>query len=265
VYASLGLFLTLFLPWYQETVIATTVKAKNLQSASESLTGWAAFSFVEAAVLVVAVSVLVLLFYRAEGRAFHLPGGDGWVITAAGAWTCFLIVWRMFDKQGTTSHGQYASTAGIEWGIFVALFVAALLTYAGTRIRAAHQPEPPLPTEGGAVFDGRWHSDGTTPQERTARAKRPSRKPPVPAAGVAPAPGSARVQDLRPKRSRSSWRPSDTPEWSGPSRPAGWLTSLPDEAPVAEKEELASSAAADVLPPDTGETAQLSIPLDDDA
>jgi hypothetical protein len=141
--AALALFLTLFLPWYQETVIASGVN--SLRSVSATLTGWGAFSFVEAAVLLVAASVLLLLFIRAEGGAFHVPGGDGGVITAAGFWTCVLIVWRMFDKEGTSGHGQVATTSGIEWGIFVALAVAGVLTYAGTRIRRAHEPEPPLP------------------------------------------------------------------------------------------------------------------------
>jgi len=143
--AAVGLFVTLFLPWYQETVIATGVH--SLRSYGEGLSGWAAFSFVEAAVLLVAAAVLVLLFVRAEGGAFHVPGGDGGVITAAGLWTCALIVWRIFDKEGTTGHGQLATTWGIEWGIFIALAVGALLAYAGTRIRHAHEPEPPLPGE----------------------------------------------------------------------------------------------------------------------
>jgi hypothetical protein len=143
--AAVGLFVTLFLPWYQETVIATGVH--SLRSYGEGLSGWAAFSFVEAAVLLVAAAVLVLLFVRAEGAAFHVPGGDGGVITAAGLWTCALIVWRIFDKEGTTGHGQLATTWGIEWGIFIALAVGALLAYAGTRIRHAHEPEPPLPGE----------------------------------------------------------------------------------------------------------------------
>ena len=146
--AAIGLLVTLFLPWYQETVIASGGSA--LRSASASLTGWGAFSFVEAAVLLVAAGVLVLLFIRAEGGAFHVPGGDGGVITAAGLWACVLILWRMFDKEGTSVHGQYTTTSGIEWGIFVAFGVAALLAYAGTRIRIAHQPEPPLPGEPGA-------------------------------------------------------------------------------------------------------------------
>jgi hypothetical protein len=143
--AAVGLFVSLFLPWYQETVIARGVS--SLRSLSDSLTGWGAFSFVEAAVLLLAAGVLLLLFVRAEGQPFHVPGGDGTVITAAGAWACVLIVWRMFDKEGTTGHGLYSTSAGIEWGIFVALAVAAVLTYAGTRIRLAHESEPPLPGE----------------------------------------------------------------------------------------------------------------------
>lgn len=143
-FASAALFVALFLPWYQVTLIARGGSA-TLQSASATITGWGAFSFVEAAVLLVAAGVVTLLFQRAEGRAFHLPGGDGGVITAAGLWTCVLIVWRIFDKQGAITRGPSATTSGIEWGIFIALAAAAFLAYSGSRIRAAHRPEPPLP------------------------------------------------------------------------------------------------------------------------
>ncbi len=169
-----GLFLALFLPWYQETVFANGVT--SLRSASSSLTGWGAFSFVEAAVLLVAASVLVLLFTRAEGQAFHVPGGDGGVITAAGLWTCVLIIWRIFDKQGTSRHGQIAYTSGIEWGIFVALGVAAVLTYSGSQIRLAHEPEPPLPGDPSASpADRRRRRRARQGAESASR--RPSRAP----------------------------------------------------------------------------------------
>jgi hypothetical protein len=143
--AAMLLFLSLFLPWYQRQFFVI-VGGKPVP-ASDSQTGWAAFSFVEAAVLLVAGGVLVLLFQRAEGRAFHVPGGDGGVILGAGLWTCVLIVWRMFDKQGASSHGADITSYGIEWGIFAALAIAGLLAYSGSRIRAAHAPEPPLPGE----------------------------------------------------------------------------------------------------------------------
>jgi len=188
--AALGLFLTLFLPWYQETVIASGTTT-NLRSASASLTGWGAFSFVEAAVLLVAAGVLVLLFIRAEGRAFHVPGGDGGVISAAGFWTSVLIVWRMFDKEGTTGHGQYATTAGIEWGIFIALGVAALLAYAGSRIRLAHEPEPPLPGERPAPRRGAVPASAAAGAGSAPPAPSAGSAPPAPSAGPAPPAGAA--------------------------------------------------------------------------
>jgi hypothetical protein len=174
-FASVALFLTLFLPWYQVTLIARGQSAR-LQSASATITGWGAFSFVEAAVLLVAASVLVLLFQRAEGRAFHLPGGDGGVITAAGVWTCVLIIWRIFDKQGATATGPSATSSGVEWGIFVALTAGAFLTYSGSRIRAAHRPEPPLPGEDHAPAGSNAAADATTeprrPRERRSEPRR---------------------------------------------------------------------------------------------
>jgi len=210
--AAAGLFVTLFLPWYQETVIATGVH--SLRSYGEGLSGWQAFSFVEAAVLLVAVAVLVLLFVRAEGRAFHVPGGDGGVITAAGIWTGVLIIWRIFDKEGTTGHGQLATTWGIEWGIFVALAVAALLAYAGSRIRHAHEPEPPLPGEPGALELAELRRGRGQDGGRGGGPTQPSRRPPeMEADDLWAAHTPARPTPERPSPTRPA------PERSSPARP----------------------------------------------
>jgi hypothetical protein len=133
--AALALFVALFLPWYQLTVRT----ARGLDS--ETLSAFGDFSFIEAAVCLVAVAVLVLLFARAERRAFHLPGGDGTVIFVAGAWTTLLLVWRAFDKPGDGKIGA----VGLEWGFVFAIGAAGVLAYAGFLMRAAHRPEPPLP------------------------------------------------------------------------------------------------------------------------
>jgi hypothetical protein len=140
--AAIGLFVVLFLPWYSTTTAVTKVVNGHLQAttASGTKSGILTFGWVEAAVLLVAVAVLFLLFARAERRAFHLPGGDGGVITAAGAWVAFLIVWRFFDRPDL---GRGVAV-GLQWGIFVALTAGIALAYAGVRIRAAQRPEPPL-------------------------------------------------------------------------------------------------------------------------
>jgi hypothetical protein len=215
VYASIGLFLTLFLPWYQETVLVAN-GAKQPMSASISVTGWGAFSFVEAAVLLVAAGVLVLLFQRAEGKAFHVPGGDGGVITAAGLWTCVLVVWRIFDKQSTSIHGPGADISGIEWGIFVALAVAAFLAYAGTRIRAAHRPEPPLPGE-------QQQADGDPSLSPPAR--RP-RRPSMARSVAGEAPGTPRTA----REARPTGETPATPRTAREARPTGETPATPRTA-----------------------------------
>jgi hypothetical protein len=141
--AALSLWVTMFLPWYSESGIA--VGKSGVRTGGITLTAWGAFSWVEAAVLLVSIGVLGLLFARGERRAFHLPGGDGGVIVLAGGWTALLIMYRMFDKQSTQAvSGAGAINNGIEWGIFFALFAAIWLAWTGLSMRRAHRAEPTL-------------------------------------------------------------------------------------------------------------------------
>jgi hypothetical protein len=99
----------------------------------------------------VAVGVLALLFARGEKKAFHLPGGDGLVIFAAGVWVALLVFYRLIDnKTGATSEFQKVDY-GVSWGIFVTLLCGIALAYAGQRLRAAQVAEPPMPGEGPPV------------------------------------------------------------------------------------------------------------------
>lgn len=132
--AAIALFVTMFLPWYQQNAIVSARRAQPL--VSQNLNAWAVFSFVEAAVLLVAAAVLALLIARARGREFHLPGSDGAMILLAGLWSAALLVWRLFDKPGIGGHG-IAANVGIQWGIFFALGAAGAMAYAGSRMRAA--------------------------------------------------------------------------------------------------------------------------------
>jgi hypothetical protein len=139
--AALALFGAMLLPWYEKSFAPRNAKS----FVHDNLNAFQKFSFVEAAVLLVAAAVLALLLARAEGRAFHLPGGDGGVLMAAGVWAALLIVYRFFDKPGVDARGEGAATIGLQWGIFVALAAAGTLAYAGARVRAAHRPEPAIP------------------------------------------------------------------------------------------------------------------------
>ena len=90
------------------------------------------FTFVEAAQIVTALGVLLLLKRRADGYEFHLPFGDGTAIAAAGAWCVLLILVRLFDRP----LGQSA----------LALACALVILGAGIRERA-NRPMDDVPEE----------------------------------------------------------------------------------------------------------------------
>ena len=264
-YAAVGLFLTLFLPWYQETVIARTV-GSALVAKSVTISGWGAFAFVEIAVLLIAVSVLVVLFQRAEGRGLHVPGGDGVLVLAAGSLASVLVLWGIVDKQGTSGHGQYVTTSGVEWGIFIALAVAVLLAYAGSRMRTVYVP-PPRAGDDGVPFWGPAPSR-PDPPESPPRAR--SESPP-------------RARSESPSRARSESPPRARPE-SPPAPPADEATRVssrrpgPSDGPptrVSEHGRRGAAIGPRVVPDDPptmsldGPTRvradeQLTMPLEDD-
>lgn len=212
-FAAGGLFVTMLLPWYQQNAVVSGGRGEPL--VSQDLSAFQVFSFVEAAVLLVAIGVLVLLFARAEGRAFHLPGGDGTVVMGAGLWIVLLLVWRLFDKPGIATRGV-AANVGIQWGIFFALAAAGLLAYAGSRMRRAARPEPPL----------------------VAPRRRPRTPPPPP-----PEPGTTVTQVLEPELPTEATRPlppapvAPARRRPRPSAPEDQLTMpLGSEPPLADDE-----------------------------
>jgi hypothetical protein len=157
--AAILLALSLILPWYQKSFF----QSGKVVQANVSALG--VFTFIEAAVLLVALAVLFLVWARAQQKGFHLPGGDGVAITLAGGWAVLLLVWRLFDKPDIQGAG---ATMGIQWGIFGALLAAGALIVAGARVRAVGRPEPPNP----AADDEGW----VAPPGRE-RDRRPERRP----------------------------------------------------------------------------------------
>jgi hypothetical protein len=138
--AAVALLVSMLLPWYQETGVAV-VRGRPV-SLDDSKNAFQVYSFVEAAVFVVSAGVLALMYARGHRKAFHLPGGDGTVIMGAGLWVMFLIFYRQLDKPEGRREGPISTSVGVEWGIFIAFLLGALLAYAGYRIRAHHTPEP---------------------------------------------------------------------------------------------------------------------------
>jgi hypothetical protein len=133
--ASVALLLTMFLPWYG----LQSLNRKTGAISSHSINAFGDVSFVEAAVFLVAAGVVLMTLARAEGREFHLPGGDGTIVMIAGGWAALLIFYRVFSRPAGNGY-----PVGIEWGFFLAFVAAGALTYAGWRMRGGERAEPPV-------------------------------------------------------------------------------------------------------------------------
>ena len=191
---AVALGLCMLLPWYRASFPQSKKDGGGL--VRDSLTAFGAFSWVEAAVLLVVAAVLYLLYTRSQQRAFHLPGGDGWAVTIAGAWTLFLLIWRLFDRPGVEQ-----GSVGVQWGLFATMVVAVALAAAGQAMRAEHKPEPPNP----AAEDPTWEA----PRERR-RDQEHTRRLPVDSEAL-----TQRFAD------RPTWEgePPPPPERAKPARP----------------------------------------------
>ena len=183
--AAFGLFVSMLLPWYSETVLVP-------KAAQTSLTAFQDFSFVEAAVLLVSVGVLALLFARAERRSFQLPGGDGTIVVIAGAWCALLIFYRLLSKPGLHGNQRLTTTVGVQWGIFIALLVAIGLIYAGERMRSVERERGPAraadPTAPGSSDPPPTGTDGAEQTQIVARARERAAPAYAGEAGRAPEP-----------------------------------------------------------------------------
>ena len=203
-----ALALTLFLPWYEQSY----VPEGSREFVQRNVSAFGVFTFVEAAVLLVAGGVLFLVWARSEQKGFHLPGGDGTAIVLAGGWAALLLIWRLFDKPDASAPGE---DYGIQWGMFAALLAAGVLVAAGLRVRAVHRPEPPNPA-----------ADEGEPPPRPPRPARPRTDP------------AAVTQVI-----------GERPDWSGepPEAPGRSRRTAPDEAPTRRSDE-APTRRADEAP-----------------
>ena len=156
---------SLFMPWYSKSV--AVAGAKGATFAQTSISAWGSFTWVDAAILLVAVSVAVLLYLRGAGRRIELPWSDGTTVALAGGWTIVLVLVLVFDKPKVSGLG---ATVGLQWGLLVAMAAAGALLGAGLLMRSSER-HGRLPATGGVAGEAadeaevRGRDDGTDDDE----------------------------------------------------------------------------------------------------
>lgn len=136
--AALVVLASLFLPWYEKSVIPTGQRT----FATANLSAFGTFTWIEAAILVVDVALLVLVWARWTRRPLELPASDGGIVIGGGAWIGVLLLIRVFDRPDVTGT---AASVGLQWGLLVAMAGTGAIIAAGVTLRAAagHPPRRP--------------------------------------------------------------------------------------------------------------------------
>ena len=232
--AAAGLLVSLFAPWYRETVVAPGVT--GLRTLTLTRSGWQAFSATELLVLVVAVlTLLVVIAMPSDNPEAGAPDRrrlSGVVVAVLGAIAFVVVLARLTTAPGTTKHALDETMVAIRWGIFLALACCAALTAAGLRlIRAPRSP----------IADTRREPSAAPRRERARRPKRVPRAPRTDRARpVAPRPPKAAAPSAASRAGglTGRGRPGAPTGLCGTSRPpAGW-TSLTERARQKNEPEL---------------------------
>ncbi len=114
---------SMFLPWYGYPFSRDLVT-----------TGFGAFSFVQASLLLTACAACLLMLERARGLPLPRPVHEGTLLVAAGIWSALLVGYAMLDRP-SVSRGGFDHSYSLRYGVAVALAGAAALVVAGLRRR----------------------------------------------------------------------------------------------------------------------------------
>ena len=180
--AAAGLLVSLFAPWYRETIVARGVT--GLRTLTLTRSGWQAFSATELVILVVAALTLVVVIgmpsATPEDGAPDQRRLAGVIVAVLGAIALVVVLARLTTAPGTTKHALSETMVAIRWGIFLALACGAALTAAGLRLIGLQRQSTATRaerTDRGAPASPHDRAPRSPRESRTARLPRTDRAP----------------------------------------------------------------------------------------
>ena len=130
--AGIVLFIVMFLNWFgidqsgaQDLSLEEAQDLSGFVSAgatSLDINAWQAFSFIDIILLVTIIAAVGLAAIQAFATRINLPVALSAVVTALGALSTLLVLYRILDTPYSLDR---------DYGVFVGLVVAAALTYGG--------------------------------------------------------------------------------------------------------------------------------------
>jgi MFS family permease len=122
---------SLFLPWYQSPISDQLVQ-----------TGFGAFGWAEAALVLTAAATTFLALQGGGGYVPPRPLREWALFVAAGAWAALIVLYRIADPPQFTLEG-HDEPYDLNYAIFVALAGAGIIVAAGLRMRPSERRKRP--------------------------------------------------------------------------------------------------------------------------
>lgn len=176
--AGILLFISMFFAWFGFDTGLDQLQRQlgvNVGSTSISFNAWESFDFIDTILLVTVIAAVAAAAMRASDAAIDLPLNTG--VAVLGGLSTVLILYRIIDPPGSADR---------EWGVFLGLILAGILTYGA--YRAMQEEGITFSDAADRLSAGRGQGLGGTQSPLP-----PSPPPPTPPGGQQPppqAPGS---------------------------------------------------------------------------
>lgn len=145
--------------------------------ASAGVDAWESYSFIDIILFITALCGIGLAFLAASDRDLELPLPASTVVTALGALSTLLVLFRIIDKPGFgIPDGAPGLDIGLSIGIFLGLIAVAALTYGG--YRAMQEEGTSFGDAADRFSDGRGDGPGAGPPSPPPSSTTPPPPPP---------------------------------------------------------------------------------------